>query len=370
MCLNVCECVCVLPCVCLCFFAMCACVCVCVFAMFVCVCFRVYMCRMIFLFGVVIWLFLSVFLCVNVLRAYRMTKIGASMVRNGTAKPDWIPFIRIDHLPNMCVLILRSFLIGPFVMIMSMVTVTLTGLLCAVLPARWMPLIIAYGCRGLCFWLGISIVQKGIRDSRANCIVANHNSAIDIFVIAAVQPCSFVAMHSVQDLYLIGRMAKALDCIFVARDSIESRSAAKLAITQKLLQKNTSPLVIFPEGSTNNGAYILQFRRGAFETANVAVQPVRIEFEDFNLNFTIVTLIQLLSLVCVLPKRQVTLHWRPIIEGTEPAEVKAQIARDAIASVVSAYGHPPVVQANNVSHRDAILASSYYQSYGIDSKSD
>jgi 1-acyl-sn-glycerol-3-phosphate acyltransferase len=174
-------------------------------------------------------------------------------------------------------------------------------------------------------------------------------------------------MDGVRNIPVIGTIAKALGCIFVVRESKDSRLDAKAAIQTRLHAQVSgtcpikSPLVVFPEGSTDNGKYLLQFRRGAFE-AHVPIQPLRIEFEDHSLNFTLIRLSELTSLACTLPSREVTLHWLPVIEpGTLTSDEMAAKAREAIATCPSAYNRPPMIKADTASHREAIAAANFFR---------
>jgi lysophosphatidylcholine acyltransferase/lyso-PAF acetyltransferase len=203
--------------------------------------------------------------------------------------------------------------------------------------------------------------------------VANHNSAFDI-IILLTQHCYFVSMDAVRNLPMIGKVAQAIGCIFVARDSADSRQKAKETITARLRSSRPDggQLVVFPEGSTNNGHALLLFRRGAFEP-NVPIQPLWIEFSNYSLNFTVISLFQHGCLAVTLPARQVTLHWCPVIQP-DPArspEDTANLARLAIANLTSAYGHHKLELVDaSISHRDAIECANYINGLVISSKSD
>ena len=87
----------------------------------------------------------------------------------------------------------------------------------------------------------------------------------------------------------MGRVAQALGCIFVdeaARTSqggrsgtvtaLEARSRARLDASNRHKWKHP-PLLVFPEGTTTNGKYLLRFRSGAFRL------PVRVGRLDFDI---------------------------------------------------------------------------------------
>ena len=304
--------------------------------------------------------------------AYRVSHLSNAYMKEGKIDPTWYPFIRSDlnTLPSLPVIVLRAFFIGPIFMTVCLMAVLSAGLCSFILPANLLVISVGYVSRLICFCSGIRIREKGIRasTSQAPCIVANHNSAFDIIILLTKHYC-FVSMDAVRNIPVVGTVAKALGCIFVARESKDSRADAKAAIKDRLQSqvagtcKLKTPLVVFPEGSTNNGKYLLQFRRGAFE-ANVPIQPLRIEFQDHSINFTVIRLSELTCLACTLPGRDVTLHWRPLIQPdpTSTSEQLAAKARDSIANCPSAYGHPPMIKADSSSHREAMAAAVFFRS--------
>ncbi|EEE59269.1 hypothetical protein OsJ_11292 [Oryza sativa Japonica Group] len=93
---------------------------------------------------------------------------------------------------------------------------------------------------------------------------------------------SFVAKESVSRLPLVGLISKCLGCIFVQRESKASDSkGVSGAVTERVQEayqdKNSSMMLLFPEGTTTNGDYLLPFRTGAF-LARVPVQPVILRY--------------------------------------------------------------------------------------------
>ena len=289
----------------------------------------------------------------------------------GTLREEFLAFARRDYksFPPLWVFVVRAYSVGPvsFLMVMSgLVSASLSSI---VLPYSLLPWAMTYISYWLCLGFGVRIKERGKRSKlhEAPCIVANHCSAFDIIVLLTKR-CCFVSMEGVKDLYFIGRVAQALGCIFVSRDSKESRSGAKQAIIDRLrgqvngTSQEKNPLIVFPEGSTNNGHYLLEFRRGAFEPGT-PVQPLRIEYSDFHANFTVLSFLQLGALCMVLPGREVMLHWTPVIHpgGRLTPEETAALARKAIATVPSAYGHEPLGLVDAaVSHRDALACADFF----------
>ena len=317
-----------------------------------------------------IWLVLGSFICSQVICARRVIFFSTNLYENGLLKPEFSAFARRDarDLPALPVLILRSFTVGVFSSLIFLSAVLLAGVFAAILPQSLLAKPISLCSRMILLASGISINERGRRASlsEAPCIVANHNSAFDI-IILLTQRCCFVSMDGVRNLPIVGKVAEAIGCIFVARDSKDSRQNAKEHIAARLKSQLSgesrikTQLVVFPEGSTNNGYAILQFRRGAFEP-NVPIQPLWIEFQDHALNFTVLTLTELASLACTLPAREITLHWCPVIQpdSNRNPEATADLARNEIANLTSAYGHAKLqLMDAAVSHRDAIACANF-----------
>lgn len=117
---------------------------------------------------------------------------------------------------------------------------------------------------------------------RPSVIVANHVSYLDIlYPMSAFFP-SFVAKRSVGKLPFIGLISKCLGCVFVQRESKSSDfKGVSCIITGRILEaqqnSNCPMMLLFPEGTTTNGDYLLPFRTGAF-LAKVPVRPVILRY--------------------------------------------------------------------------------------------
>ncbi|KAJ1283535.1 hypothetical protein BS78_03G135800 [Paspalum vaginatum] len=117
---------------------------------------------------------------------------------------------------------------------------------------------------------------------RPGAIVSNHVSYVDILYHMSASFPSFVAKESVSRLPLVGLISKCLGCIFVQRESKSSKSkGVSGAVTERVKEvsrdKNTPMMLLFPEGTTTNGDYLLPFKAGAF-LASAPVQPVILRY--------------------------------------------------------------------------------------------
>jgi lysophosphatidylcholine acyltransferase/lyso-PAF acetyltransferase len=115
------------------------------------------------------------------------------------------------------------------------------------------------------------------------CLVSNHVSWLDILVAMAESFPSFVAKATIRKLPLVGVISEAMGCIFVERETRGAgENGAGAAVRDRLLRRERDPascpqLLLFPEGTTTNGKYLLPFKTGAFLTG-APVQPVLLRY--------------------------------------------------------------------------------------------
>ncbi len=89
-------------------------------------------------------------------------------------------------------------------------------------------------------------------------IVANHTSWMDIVVFSAVGHLSFVAKSEVATWPLFSTLAKLQETVFVERARRHATGQARDQIRDRLLAGDT--LVLFPEGTSNDGNAVLNFK--------------------------------------------------------------------------------------------------------------
>lgn len=115
-------------------------------------------------------------------------------------------------------------------------------------------------------------------------LFANHTTYVDILVILATIPVRFVAKAEIRRWPFIGWLAIGIGCVFVKRESRDSRKATRQSLT--LIEHHWPPVVLFPEGKTAPVGQLLPFRKGAFEIAHagqVDYLPVAIMYSDHRL---------------------------------------------------------------------------------------
>lgn len=107
-------------------------------------------------------------------------------------------------------------------------------------------------------------------------IVANHISYLDPVVLVTIFGAPrVIAKAGTLQLPIIGRFAREIGVIEVDRGCRDSRAAALGAIVahSRGWKPGQQPLLLFPEGTTSNGADLLDFKKGAF-VPGMPVRPV------------------------------------------------------------------------------------------------
>ncbi|XP_020108342.1 lysophospholipid acyltransferase LPEAT1 isoform X2 [Ananas comosus] len=117
---------------------------------------------------------------------------------------------------------------------------------------------------------------------RPGVIVSNHISHLDILYHMSSSFPSFVAKRSVARLPLVGLISKCLGCVYVQRESKTSDfKGVSGVVTERIREAHENKLspmmLLFPEGTTTNGGYLLPFKTGAF-LAKVPVLPVILRY--------------------------------------------------------------------------------------------
>jgi 1-acyl-sn-glycerol-3-phosphate acyltransferase len=141
--------------------------------------------------------------------------------------------------------------------------------------------------RGVCRIFGLEVETRGeISAARPVLFAANHCSYFDIPVLGSLLQASFVAKEEIRDWPLLGLLARLQGSAFISRRVAGTRNARD-EIARKL-HAGTS-LILFPEGTTNEGNRLLPFRSALFNLADreltgsrLQVQPVTIAYTRLN----------------------------------------------------------------------------------------
>jgi len=114
-------------------------------------------------------------------------------------------------------------------------------------------------------------------------IVSNHQSYLDIIVIASMVPTLFVAKKEVRQWWLLGWLASLGGTIYIDRKTFRGGIQAAAAITSSL--NSGVNVLVFPEGTSTNGTSILPFKPSLLTSAidsQTAVLPITISYRNVN----------------------------------------------------------------------------------------
>ncbi|MBB4304506.1 1-acyl-sn-glycerol-3-phosphate acyltransferase [Rhodobium orientis] len=118
--------------------------------------------------------------------------------------------------------------------------------------------------------LGIRVRVTGRpSDERPLLITANHASWLDITVLSGLMPISFIAKAEVAGWPVFGLFAKLQRTVFVDRTRRAQTGVVATEIAGRL--KDGDAMVLFPEGTSNNGNEVLPFRTALIGAARHAI---------------------------------------------------------------------------------------------------
>jgi 1-acyl-sn-glycerol-3-phosphate acyltransferase len=127
--------------------------------------------------------------------------------------------------------------------------------------------------RRICRLLGVRIHALGtIPIDKPVLIVANHTSWLDIPVLSAVAPVSFVAKSEVGGWPFVGTLARLQRTVFVDRTRRAAVGSAADTLAARLAQGDR--LVLFAEGTSSDGNRVLPFMSSLFAAVSPARPPI------------------------------------------------------------------------------------------------
>jgi 1-acyl-sn-glycerol-3-phosphate acyltransferase len=122
--------------------------------------------------------------------------------------------------------------------------------------------------RQVCRLLGVRLTVEGeVPRDRPVLIVSNHTSWLDIPVMSAVAPVSFIAKKEVGGWPFVSSLARLQRTVFVDRERRTATGATANEILQRLSAGDA--MVLFAEGTSSDGNRVLPFRSALF----AAVKP-------------------------------------------------------------------------------------------------
>ncbi|GAB4819331.1 hypothetical protein N2152v2_006377 [Parachlorella kessleri] len=151
-------------------------------------------------------------------------------------------------------------------------------------------------------------------------IVSNHCGWSDILVHMSRSFPAFVARDATKNMPLIGLISQLMGCIYVNREHKDPSSNGVAALVKERIKAaaegklpDSRPLLLFPEGTTTNGEYLLPFKTGAF-LAGAPVQPVILCYGKgrISLSWEMIPAPRHLFLVLCNPLHSVTCYELPV----------------------------------------------------------
>ncbi|MDX1387779.1 MAG: lysophospholipid acyltransferase family protein [Acidobacteriota bacterium] len=138
--------------------------------------------------------------------------------------------------------------------------------------ARWSGRVFRTWSRIVLRLLGARVEVAGPPPAAPFFMVSNHLSYVDIAVLASQLDCVFVAKAEIADWPIFGPLCKAVGTIFVDRTS--KRDIPRVSDLMKRTMKRGKGIVLFPEGTSTEGATVLKFKPALLEPAASAELPV------------------------------------------------------------------------------------------------
>lgn len=175
------------------------------------------------------------------------------------------------------------------ILVVAFLTITLAALQLGVLRTGWFdekPLPRAWH-RLILKALGFRVHVRGRMDERRPLLLAaNHISWTDVMVLGSVADIAFIAKSEMADWPVMGRLARLQRTLFVERERRGTSGKQASEIGRRLAAGDA--MVLFPEGTTADGNFLLPFKSTLFGAARLAleagtaetvlVQPVAISY--------------------------------------------------------------------------------------------
>ncbi|WP_370154446.1 lysophospholipid acyltransferase family protein [Ferrovibrio sp.] len=142
--------------------------------------------------------------------------------------------------------------------------------------------------RSLAWLLRVKIRRVGVPSAAAPTLfVCNHISWLDIVVLSAALPASFIAKHEVNDWPFFGLLARLQRTVFVERNNPRRTAEHRDEMRERL--ESGDNLILFPEGTSSDGLRIHNFKSAFFAAAEqpvrgrlLTVQPVSLGYSRLN----------------------------------------------------------------------------------------
>ena len=166
--------------------------------------------------------------------------------------------------------IARLMLVLPWTALCALVQAT-----ALLLPGRTKIVIPQIYWRGMCAIMGLGLrvtgaIAQRTSDGRPVVYVSNHSSWLDILVLGARLDACFTAKQEVGTWPLIGTIARLGRSVYIRR---QRGSTGRERDEMRARLAAGDNLILFPEGTTSDGARVLPFRSAFLSIAELPVTP-------------------------------------------------------------------------------------------------
>lgn len=171
---------------------------------------------------------------------------------------------------------------------LAVVLVLLPFQVIGLLGVKWLSANVPVWFHTIIAWLlGVRIKTVGRAETKKPLmLVSNHVSWLDIVVLSALRPVSFVAKADMKHWPVFGQLAQLQRTVFIKREARRTVGHQANEIADRL--KAGDVMVLFPEGTTSDGHALNPFKTPLFEAARLAlvegemeaatIQPVAIHY--------------------------------------------------------------------------------------------
>jgi 1-acyl-sn-glycerol-3-phosphate acyltransferase len=139
------------------------------------------------------------------------------------------------------------------------------------------------------FDIRVTVIGQPVRD-RAVLMACNHTSYLDILVLGGTVNSSFIAKAEVASWPFFGTFARLQRCVFVDRTRRSRTDEARDQIRARLLEGDA--LILFPEGTSNDGNRVLPFKSALLGAAEAEVgkdaqgKPIHVPVQPVSVAYT------------------------------------------------------------------------------------
>ncbi len=112
-------------------------------------------------------------------------------------------------------------------------------------------------------------------------VVANHTSIIDVMLLIAHSPYSIIGQRHAGFLGFLQKvMSKGKGHVWFERSEMKDRKMVANRLKSHTENRDTNPVLVFPEGTCVNNNYCCLFRKGVFEL-DIPIYPVAIKYNKY-----------------------------------------------------------------------------------------